>query len=109
VKGQPWSCARGPGLRLGSFARLDVVIAFAVDRGDFGAHAAEVAGELPAMVNAVVHADLQEGDGGELEDAAEVGDFHEVLAFELRELFEMAREVFGIPRGNLGRSLDAIR
>jgi len=47
---------------------------FAIDRGDFGAHAAQIARELPAMVDAVVHTDLQEGDGGELEDAAEVGD-----------------------------------
>src|SRR5229473_4911178 len=96
------------GSGLGGFARLGVVEAFAVDGGDFGAHAAQVAGELAAMVDAVVHADLHEGDGGKLEDAAEVGDFYEVIAFELRELFEIAREVFGIPGGDFGRRLDAV-
>ncbi len=84
------------------FAGLRVVIAFAVNGRNFGAHAAQVAGQLPAMVDAMVHADLQEGDSGQLEDPAEVGDLHEVLAFQLCELFKMAREVFGIPGGHLG-------
>src|SRR5258708_28332365 len=61
------------------------------------------------MVDAVVHTDLQEGNGGKLEDAAEVSDLHKVLAFELRELLEMPCEVFGIPGGNFGRGLDAVR
>src|SRR5260370_38889054 len=61
------------------------------------------------MVDAMVHGGLQEGDSGELEDPGEVGDLHEVLAFELRELFKMAREVFGIPGGHLGRGLHALR
>ncbi len=93
---------------MGGFAGLGVVEAFAVNRGDFGAHAAQVTGELAAMVDAVVHADLHEGDGGEFEDAAEVGDFDEVLAFELRELFKIARQIFGIPGGDFGGSLDGL-
>ena len=93
---------------MSGFARLGVVEAFAVNRGDFGAHAPQIAGELAAMVDAVVHANLHEGDGGELEDAAEVGDFDEVIAFELRELFEIAREGFRIPCGHFGRRLDAV-
>ncbi len=96
------------GSGLGGFAGLGIVEAFAVNRGDFGAHAAQVTGELAAMVDAVVHADLHEGDGGELEDAAEVGDFDEVLAFELRELFKIARQIFGIPGGDFGGSLDGL-
>src|SRR5713226_2940610 len=95
------------GSGLGGFARLGVVEAFAVDGGDFGAHAAQVAGELAAMVDGVVHANLDEGDGGKLEDAAEIGDFDEVIAFELRELFEIAGEIFGVPGGDLGGGLDA--
>src|SRR5260221_6360250 len=97
------------GSGLGGFAGLGVVEAFAVNRGDFGAHAAQVTGKLAAMVDAVVHADLHEGDGGELEDAAEVGDFDEVLAFELRELFKIARQNFGIPGGDFSWSLDGLR
>src|SRR5260370_29289596 len=96
------------GLCLGGFARLGVVEAFAVNGGDFGAHAAQVAGELDAMVNAVVHANLHEGHSGKLEESAEVGDFDEVIAFQLRELFKIAREIFGIPGGDFGRRLDAV-
>src|SRR6266852_8335423 len=96
------------GLCLSGFARLGVVVAFAVNRGDFGAHAPQIAGELAAMVDAVVHANLHEGDGGELEDAAEVGDFYEVIAFELRELFEIAREIVEIPGRHFSGSLDGL-
>src|SRR5258708_21234393 len=60
------------------------------------------------MVDAVVHADLHEGDGGELEDAAEVGGFDEVIALELRELFKIAREILEIPGGHFGGSLDGL-
>src|SRR5258708_20587898 len=93
------------GLCLSGFARLGVVEAFAVNGGDFGAHAAQVAGELAAMVDAVVHADLHEGDGGELEDAAEVGGFDEVIALELRERFKIAREIVEIPSGHFSARL----
>ena len=88
---------------------MRVVETFAVDGGDFRAHAAEVAGELAAMVNAVVHADLQEGYSGKLEEAAEVGDLHEVIPFELGKLIEIAGEIFGIPSGNFGGGLDGVR
>src|SRR5258708_30628536 len=60
------------------------------------------------MVDAVVHADLHEGDGGELEDAAEVGGFDEVIALELRELFKIAREILEIPGGHFGGSLKSL-
>jgi hypothetical protein len=105
-----YSIYRKRGSRLGGgFASLRVVETFAVDGGDFRAHAAEVTGELAAMVNAVVHADLQEGYSGELEEAAEVGDLHEVIPFELRELVEIAGEIFGIPGGNFGGRLHRLR
>jgi len=51
----------------------------------------------------------REGYGGKLEEAAEVGDLHEVIAFELRELIEIAREILGVPSGNFGGGLDGVR
>jgi hypothetical protein len=66
------------------FAGLGVVEAFTVDRGDFRAHAAEIAGELAAMVDAVTHAELEERYSGELEHATEVRDLNKMIAFKLR-------------------------
>jgi len=46
------------------FAGLRIVEAFAVNGGDFRAHAAEITGEFSATMDAVTHADLEEGYSG---------------------------------------------
>src|SRR5204862_3907398 len=59
-------------LALPGQAVLRRVVALAVDGGHLRPHRPQVHRELPAMVDAVVHRDLQEAGRGKLEHPAEV-------------------------------------
>src|ERR1700676_555610 len=96
-------------LALGGFAGLGVVVAFAVDGGDFGAHGAEVHGELAAMMDGMAHAELEEADGGKLEQAAEIDDLDERLAAHLADGGEVFVEGSGVEGGRVGGVFDGVR
>jgi hypothetical protein len=104
------AAVRGCGARLtlGSFAGLGVVVALAVDRGDFCAHRAEVHGELAAMMDGMVHAELGEADGGKLEQPAEIDDFDEWLTVHLADGREIFLEGICVKGGYVGGILDRV-
>jgi len=88
---------------------LGGVVAFAVNGWDFAAHGAEIGGQLAAVVNGVVQAELEKEDGGLLEHAPEIHDFGELFAGEFGKRVEIFGVGLFVPRGDFARSVDAVR
>ncbi len=58
----------------GGFFGFGGIVTFSIDGRDFAAHGAQIGGELSAVVDGVLDAEIEIGDGGKLEHAAEVHD-----------------------------------
>src|SRR5258708_24266210 len=81
---------------------LRSVVAFAVDRGHFRAHGAEIGGELSAMVDSVIGAERQKADSRKLEHAAEVDALRQRIGAELFDFGDAGRKRVIEPFGDDG-------
>ena len=81
----------------GGFFGFGGIVTFSIDGRDFAAHGAQIGGELSAVVDSVLDAEIEIGDGGKLEHAAEVHDFGGSLGGETGEVVEILGEGVGVP------------
>ena len=65
---------------LRSLASFRRVVAFAIDRRHLRAHRTEIHRQLPAMMDGVMHQEIQVHDRRKLEHTAEVDDLEQLLA-----------------------------
>src|SRR6266576_1396472 len=96
-------------LRLGCFSGLRVVVALAVNRRDFCAHASQVRRELAAMVNRVMQPHHHESHRGPLHHSAKIHNLDQPIARNFRQRFVIFREPLLVPGRNFSGCLDVFR
>src|SRR5437879_9864947 len=84
-------------LRLGGFAGLGVVVAFAVNGRHFCAHTAQIRGKLAAMMNGMVQAEDRKLNRWPLEHPPKIHDFHQLPAAHFSERFKVLRVKLLVP------------
>ena len=81
---------------LGGFFGFGGILTFSIDGRDFAAHGAQICGELSAVVDGVLDAEIEIGNGWKLERAAEVQDAGGVLGGEASKVVEILGKGVGV-------------